>query len=167
MTVRTAELVMAIVLALASIGFMVKSAENYIFWVAGRGPGAGAWPFWLSTGMLLCCVWTLVRWFRGATPESRSYDLFIDRTSLYVVGTAVLALTALLIGTHIIGIYFSLIVFLFFFVRIFGGNSWPTSISVSLLVPVVVFCFFEWALRIPLPKAYSEPLFYPIYAIIY
>lgn len=167
MTVRTAELLMAVVLALASVGIMIKSAENFIFWVPGRGPGAGAWPFWLSAGMLLTCLWTILRWFRGATPESRSTDQFMSASAVYVVGTAVAALTALLLGTHIIGIYFSLIVFLFFFVRIFGHHGWLTSISISLLVPVVVFTFFEWALRIPLPKGYSEPLFYPIYGFIY
>lgn len=167
MTVRTAELLMAVVLALCSIGIMVKSAENFIFWVPGRGPGAGAWPFWLSAGMLLSSLWTLVRWFRGITPESRSNEIFINSDALYIVGTAVIALTALLIGTHIIGIYFSLFIFLFFFVKIFGGNDWITSIAVTVLVPVVVFCFFEWALKIPLPKGYSEPLFYPLYAIIY
>lgn len=167
MTVRTAELLMAIFLALASIGFMVKSSENYIFWVPGRGMGAGAWPFWLSAGMLLSCIWTIVRWFRRVTPESRSSLIFMNYTSVYFVGVSVVALTLLLIGTHFIGIYFSLAVFLFFFIRILGKNSWITSIAVSVLLPIGTFLFFEWALRIPLPKGYSEPLFYPIYAIIY
>ena len=36
MTVRTAEIVMAIILALCSIGLMVKSAELRIGWVPER-----------------------------------------------------------------------------------------------------------------------------------
>lgn len=167
MSVRTTELLMAIALALASIGLMVKASENFILWVPGRGPGAGAWPFWLSAAMLLTCLWTIVRWFRGTTEESRNTEPFMSRQAVYVVGTAVAALTALLIGTHFIGIYFSLIIFLFFFVKIFGGNRWPSSIAISILTPIIIFFFFEWALRIPLPKGYSEPLFYPLYAIIY
>lgn len=75
MTVRTAELVMAIVLALLSIGLMIKSAELNITWILHRGPGAGAWPFWLSTGMLLSCLVTIFRWFRRVTPESRNTNL--------------------------------------------------------------------------------------------
>jgi len=44
MTVRTAEILVAIILALCSIGLMVKSAELNIGWIEGRGPGSGAWP---------------------------------------------------------------------------------------------------------------------------
>jgi len=43
MTVRTAELVMALLMAALSITFMLKSAELNIGWVEERGPGAGAW----------------------------------------------------------------------------------------------------------------------------
>lgn len=167
MTVRAAELLMAIFLALASIAFMVKSAENYIMWVPGSGPGAGSWPFWLAAGMLLSCLWTILRWFKGTTPESRSDELYMDRHAVQVVGVTVLALAGLLAGCHIIGIYFSLMLFLFFLVYIYGGNPLPVSLALSLLLPIGIFIFFEWALKIPLPKGYSEPLFYPIYAIIY
>ena len=167
MTVRTAELLMAIALALLSIAFMVKSAELNIGWVQGRGPGAGAWPFWLSLGMLLTSLATLYRWFRGVTPQSRSTEVFMSKSAVSIVGTAVIALTALLIGIQIIGIYFSLILFLAFFVRIVGRHSWLTTVGIALLTPVFIFCLFEWALTIPLPKGYSEPLFYPLYDLIY
>src|SRR5690606_29264919 len=98
MTVRTAELLMGIFFAVASLAIMFKSNELSIGWVAGRGPGAGAWPFWLAAGMFLSCVWILIRWYRGTTPESRSMALVMDRTAVYVVGTAIVALTGLLIG---------------------------------------------------------------------
>ena len=167
MTVRTAELLMAVVLALLSVGFIVKSAELNIGWVEGRGPGAGAWPFWLSLGMLAASLLTIVRWFMRATPESRSSELYMSRSAVSIVGTAVAALLALLIGIHFIGIYFSLILFLIFFIRIMGRQSWLTTLAISLLTPVFIFCLFEWALTIPLPKAISEPLFYPLYDLIY
>lgn len=81
MTVRTAEIVMALLMAALSIAFMWKSSELNIGWVADRGPGAGAWPFWLATGMLICCILTIFRWFKGITPESRSTDAFIPSSS--------------------------------------------------------------------------------------
>jgi putative tricarboxylic transport membrane protein len=146
---------------------MAKSAELNIGWVPGRGPGAGAWPFWLSLGMLLASLATVYRWFRGVTPESRSTEVFMSRSAVSIVGTAVAALTALLIGIHFIGIYLSLILFLLFFIRIVGRHSWLTTLGITLLTPVLIFCLFEWALTIPLPKALSEPLFYPIYDLIY
>lgn len=167
MTVRTAELLAAVLLALASIAIMIKASDNYILWVPRRGPGAGAWPFWLSAAMLLSCLWNIVRWFRRSTPESRSQEVFISSGGLYIVGVSTVALFLLILGSSYIGVYFSLIAFLFFFVRIIGGNSWASSISLSILLPIGLFLFFEWALKIPLPKGISEPLFYPIYAIIY
>ena len=88
-------------------------------------------------------------------------------TAIRIVGTTVAALIALLIGIHLIGIYFSLFLFLVFFIRIMGRQSWPITLAIALLTPVFVFCLFEWALTIPLPKAISEPLFYPIYDLIY
>jgi putative tricarboxylic transport membrane protein len=167
MTVRTAELLMAVVLALLSLGFMMKSAELNIGWVPGRGPGSGAWPFWLSAGMLAATVVTIVRWFTGATPESRSTEIYMSKGAVSIVGTAVAALVALLIGTYYIGIYLSLMLFLVFFIRIMGRQSWPITLGIALLTPVGVFCLFDWALTIPLPKGLSEPLFYPIYDLIY
>lgn len=167
MSVRTAELLTAIVLLLASVGLMVKSAELRVDWVEGSGPGAGAWPFWLAGGMALTCVATIVRWFLRITPESRSDEPFISGTGLSVVVPAVGGLLLLLIGSHYIGIYFSMAIFLLLFVRFFGRHGWPMSIALTIGGPVVIFLFFEWALKVPLPKAYSEPLFYPIYDLIY
>lgn len=167
MTVRTAELVMAILLILASIALMIKSAENQIGWVQGRGPGAGAWPFWLSAVMLLSCIATLIRWFRGATPESRNYDSYIDRDTLFLVGITVGALLVLLGLTHIIGLYASLMLFLLFYLKVVGRHGWGLSVALTVGIPLFIFGLFEWALTIPLPKAMSEPLFYPVYDVMY
>jgi hypothetical protein len=87
--------------------------------------------------------------------------------AVYIVGGSVAALFLLILGTAYIGIYFSLIMFLFFFIRIIGKNGLASSAGLSIFIPIGLFLFFEWALRIPLPKGISEPLFYPIYALIY
>lgn len=167
MTVRTAELLMAILLALASIGIMIKSAELNIGWVRGLGPGSGAWPFWLSTGMLFTSLWTILRWFRRVTPESRSTEPYMSATGVKIIGPTVVALILLLIGSHVIGMYLSVMIFLVYYVRLVGRHSWVTTIGLAIGAPVVLFVFFDWALKSPLPKGYSEPLFYPIYGLIY
>lgn len=168
MTVRRAEFVMAFVLILVSLTLMYKSTDGLsIGWVRGSGPGSGAWPFWLSTIMLLSCIAILVRAWRGVTPQSRSDDIFMDHFSVKLVGITVLALTLLLIGTHYIGLYFSLFGFLFFYLKVLGGHTYRSSIALTILIPVAVFVFFEYVLVIPLPKGMSEPLFYPIYDLMY
>ncbi len=167
MTVRTAELLMAIATVAMSIGLMMKAADNNIGWVQGRGPGAGAWPFWLSAILLLASLATLVRWFLRATPESRNTEPYIDREAVYLVGVTVAALVILLLAIHVIGVYFALMAFLFFYVKIVGGHSWPVSLGMVIGMPVFIFMLFEYALTIPLPKGISQPLFFPIYQLIY
>ncbi len=167
MTVRTAEFVMAIVLSLCSIGLMIKSAELNIGWIEGRGPGSGAWPFWLATGMLICCLWTLWRWFRRITPESRNTSLYMSHQTMVIVGTSAGAILFLLAATHWIGLYASLVLFLLFYLKYVGRHTWVLTIVLTIGIPVFIFCLFEWALKIPLPKAITEPLFYPIYDLMY
>jgi len=166
-TVRQAEFVMAIFLALCSIGLMIKSADLNTGWIEGRGPGSGAWPFWLSTGMLLCCLLTLYRWFRGVTPESRNNNAYMTRETVMIVGTSAGAILFLLGATHFIGLYFSLVLFLLFYLRFVGRHTWLLTIVLTIGIPVFIFCLFEWALKIPLPKSITEPMFYPIYDLMY
>ena len=167
MTVRTAEILFAVLLALCSIGLMVKSAELNIGWIEDKGPGSGAWPFWLSTGMLLCCIWTIVRWFRRITPESVSEELYISKQTAIVVGTSAGSILTLLLLTQYAGIYIALPIFLFIYLKFIGNHSWALSLSMTICVPVFIFCLFEWALKIPLPKAFTEEWFYPVYDLIY
>lgn len=167
MTVRTADLLMAIFLCIMSLSFMWSAWELNIGWLEERGPGSGVWPFWLSLGMLITSIMTIIRWFRGATPESRSNDIYISRDTAVIVGTTVAALAVLLLGASYIGMYFALLLFLIFFFKFMGRHSWRLSLTLAVSAPIVVFLFFEWALKIPLPKGVSEPLFYPIYDLMY
>ena len=167
MTVRMAELVMGVLTALASIGLMIKSAELNIGWVPERGPGAGAWPFWLSMGMLLASFATIYRWFGKLTPESRNLDLYMSRDTLVVVGTSAGAILFLLAATHWIGIYAALTLFLLFYIRFVGRHSWVLTVALTIGIPIFIFGLFEWALKIPLPKSITEPWFYPIYDLMY
>lgn len=168
MTIRMAEFTAAIVLALASIALMYKSTDGLsIGWVPNNGPGSGFWPFWLSVIMLLSCLTILFRAWRGKTPQSRSEEPFMDRDTVSIVGVTVLALFLLLLATEFVGLYISLVAFLFFYLRILGGHSWTLTIVLMIGIPIFIFVFFEYLMTIPLPKAMSEPLFYPIYDLMY
>lgn len=167
MTVRTVEILMAVILALCSIGLMVKSAELNIGWIDGKGPGSGAWPFWLSTGMLLSCLLTIYRWFKRITPESRSSELYINRRTLVVVGTSALSILFLLGATQLLGIYIALVLFLLLYLKFIGKHTWPLTLSLSVCMPFFIFCLFEWGLKIPLPKAFTDEWFYPVYDLMY
>lgn len=167
MTVRTAELLAAVVLAIMSLGIMWKATELNIGWVAGSGPGGGMWPFWLAVGMFLTSLWTILRWFRGVTPQSRSTEIFLSADTLAVVGPVVIGLVLLLLGTHFVGMYLTVFFFMIAFVRFLGRHSWTMTMSLAVACPVVMFLLFEWALTTTLPKGITEPLFYPLYDLIY
>lgn len=164
---RRAELAMAIAMGLVAIALMVKSAELPIGWIEREGPGGGAFPFWLSAGMLACCAAMVVRWWRRTSPPSRSREPYFDRETLTLFAVAAGSLGVMIGLIHLIGVYFSVPLFLLFYVRFFGRHSWPVSGLLAVLTPVVAFLFFEGALRITLPKGYTEPLFYPLYDLIY
>jgi putative tricarboxylic transport membrane protein len=164
---RVAELVMAIVLAVFSLAIMYKATELPIGWIVGSGPGPGAFPFWLSAGMLVCCGAIVIRWWRRTSPPSRSEEPYFDQRSLqlFLVGAVPLAI---MIGLfHVIGVYFALPLYLAYYVRFVGNHKWWLTLTIALTTPVVTFLFCEIALKIELPKGFSEELFYPIYDLFY
>jgi hypothetical protein len=162
---RVAELAMAIVMAVFSLYLMWKSTELPIGWIPGEGPGGGAFPFWLSAGMLICCVAVIVRWIRRTSPLSRSTEAFMTGQTLRMIALVAGSLTVMIGLIHIIGVYGAVPLFLIFYVRFLGGHRWLTTAVLALTTPVAMFFFFEIALKKTLPKGFTEPLFYPLYDI--
>ena len=164
---RKAELSMAVIMALFSIYLMWKSTELPIGWIKGEGPGGGAFPFWLSFGMLICCGAILFRWWRRASPPSQSDAPFMERETVALILSVTLAVGTMIGLIHVVGFYFSLPLFLVFYMRFLGRHSWRLIIPMAILTPVVTFAFFEMALKQTLPKGFTEPLFDPIYDWMY
>ncbi len=162
---RVAELVMAVVMAAVSVALMVKSTELPIGWIPGEGPGGGAFPFWLSAGMLICCVAVLINWYNKSSPPSRSDDPFMDGHAIKSFVVVAGSLTVMIALIHVIGVYGAVPLYLVFYVRFYGRHSWKITSLLALGMPVVTFFFFEIALRKTLPKGFTEPLFYPLYDI--
>ncbi len=162
---RVAELVMAGVMAVFSLYLMWKSMELPIGWLPGEGPGGGAFPFWLSLGMLACCLSVIARWVVRASPPSRSTKPYIERQAAKSILLVAGALTVMIGLIHIIGVYGAVPLFLVFYVRYLGRHSWTTTGALAVGTPVAAFFFFEIALKKTLPKGFTEPLFYPLYDI--
>ena len=164
---RMAELVMAVVMAVFSLYLMWKSAELPIGWIPGEGPGGGAWPFWLATGMLLCCIAIVYRWAKRLTPESRSEDVYMDSRAFKLFLLNAGALAAMIGLFHIVGAYGAIPAFLIFYLRFMGGHSWRLTGTFAVVTPVITFLFFEIALQKTLPKGFTDPWFDPIFAFFY
>ncbi len=67
----------------------------------------------------------------------------------------------------IIGTYLALPLFLFWYLGSIGGHGWVVTLPIMILTPVFLFFFFEVTVKILLPKGYTEPLFFPLYAIFF
>ncbi len=166
-TVRRAEITVAVVLALCSIALMMKSAQNRITWSAEENMGAGFLPFYLSLGMLICTVLTIIKFILKKSPQSKDTSAFIDPEAFKFVSVTLISLIVLVFTIGYLGIYFSLIFFLAFYLRYFSEKSISFITIFSLTTPILTFLFFEWLLKIPLPQGISEPLFYPVYDFMY
>ena len=162
---RRAEIVTAILMAALSIYFMWKSAELSVGWIPDEGPGGGAFSFWLAAVMLGCCIWTIVNWVRRTTPPSRSEEPFMDSYAFKMFVLVAGAVTVMIGLVHLIGMYGTIPLFLIYYIRFLGRHGWITTLAIAVSAPVIIFFFFDVALRIVLPKGYLEPLFLPLYEI--
>ena len=162
---RKAEFLMAALMGLFSIGLMWKSTELPIGWIPDEGPGGGAFPFWLAAGMLVCCLAILFRWFRGTSPFPRAKDIYMDGFAFKNFVLVAGALTVMIGLIHIVGVYVSVPLFLLYYLKFLGGHGWTVTASLAVGTPIVTFFFFEIALKITLPKGFTEPAFYPLYDI--
>ena len=164
---RIAELCMALGMAVFSVYLMWKSAELPIGWIEGEGPGGGAFPFWLAFGMLICCAFIIFNWSSRLSSPARSKEVFMDRDVLRTFLIVSFSLATMIGLIHVLGVYISLPLFMAFYMRYLGKHSWKLISSVAISTPIITFLFFEVALTKTLPKGVTEPLFYPIFDLIY
>lgn len=166
---RRGEIITAGILALLSIYMMWKSAELPFGYIRGQGPGGGAWPFWLSAIMLVCCAMIAYNWARRTSPPSQSEEPLLDaegRKMLLQVGGGLFVFIALI---GIISMYGAMAVFLFYYLWFLGRHSLKLSLAITLVAPIAFFFFFEGVMRITMPSgmSFTAPVFNLLYDLIY
>ena len=164
---RIAELLMAIVMGIFSLYLMLKSAELPIGWIPDEAPGGGAWPFWLALILLLSCISIIVQWVRKKSPLSRSRDVYMDRKTLTDVSLVAGSLTITIALFHVAGVYLAVPLFMIFYIRFLGQHNWIFSINAAYIATILAFFFFELALKITLPKGYTDGIFQTFYTTLY
>lgn len=166
---RRGEIITAGILALFSIFLMVESAKLNVGYIAGEGPGGGAWPFWLSAIMLVCTGFIAFNWYRRTSPPSQSNEPVLDgygMKSFLLVAGGLLGFIALI---NIISMYGAMAVFIVYYVRFLGRHSWLLTLILAVALPIAFFFFFEGLMRITMPKglSFTEPFYNIMYDIIY
>ena len=162
---RRAELIMAALMAAFSLYTMWKSAELEIGWIPNQGPGGGAFPFWLAVGMLICSVVIFLRQIRKPNDNEGSKKAYMGRDTfvLFAMVAGSLIITVGLI--KYVGVYVAIPLFITFYLRVVGSHRWLLTGSIATATPLLLFFFFEIALKITLPKGVTEPMFYPLYSL--
>ena len=160
----TADRAIALGIIALSIYFMIHATVLPIGWNGQTGgPGGGAFPFWLSLIMALCAVGILVRSFA----ETDDGEPFFDRDTFRSVASVSIAFVAMIALIPYAGAYVAIMLFLLWYLRVFGGHSWRLTVPMVVCTPVFLFFFFEVTLKILLPKGWTEPLFLPLYATFF
>jgi len=102
--------------------------------------------------MALTSVWTVVRWFRKTTSESRNETPYIDPDHLPLVAVSFIGLTVMVVLVSFVGTYISIALFLGFYMRVIRKHSWGLTTATVIGMVLMVYFLFEWQLSIYLPK---------------
>lgn len=159
---RYAEMLMAFALALLSLAIMYKAGErpdwsgearfsNVGFGEDGA-PQGGFWPFWVCAIMFICSVWTFVNGLLRRTPQSQSDEPYLDRHGVMVLITVGIPVFLLVLLTDYISMYFSMMLFLFYYLFILGRHGLLLSLTMALILPTWMYLFFDITMTSTLPK---------------
>jgi putative tricarboxylic transport membrane protein len=105
-------------------------------------PGPGLWPLVVSAVLVITGAVVAVR--PGDDAEAIGRDA-------WVVVVACLSLVAYTAVIRVAGFELPTVVLLAFWLRVFGGEPWRTTVAVSVGVTVVVYLVFILALGVALP----------------
>jgi len=115
------------------------------------GPKSGFFPFWLAMIMMASCLGIMAQAARRARAGQ-----FVSREQLGPVLEVLWPATLFVLVTQFIGIYVASALYLGFYMRWVGHNSWRAVIALSICLPVVTFLVFEQWFLVPLPKGPLE-----------
>lgn len=149
-TVRTAEIAVALLIAAGAVVVMVSNYSIGAGW-APDGPEAGYFPMRIGAIIFLACLFVLWHAWRMEPGET-----FVTWPQLKQVAVILVPLTVYVTVISFLGIYVASALFVIGFMILLGKFSWWRSIATGVLVNVALFWIFEMQFRVPLPKGPLE-----------
>jgi len=118
-----------------------------------EGPQAGYFPFYIGLILLAASgtvvLTTLLKW-------GKSQEVFATREELVPVFQMLVPMVIYVVAMVFLGIYLPSAILIGFFMRHHGKFVWPSSLGVSIGVPLTFFLVFEKWFLVPLPKGPIE-----------
>lgn len=149
---RTMELVVAALFAALAALVMYENWRIGAGW-GEDGPGAGYFPFYVGTIMLIASLGTFVRTLAAAEPDTSN---FVERSQLKLVLQVLVPTIVFVAAIFFLGIYVSSAIFIAFFMVWLGRYPVAKVAPIAVLVPVALFFMFEVWFKVPLPKGPLE-----------
>ena len=154
-SVRTMEIVVALLLLFGSAVVIYDSVRVGHTWQDGVGPAAGYFPFYVAVLMGISSLIILATALFKSTGKSQSFVSTVEFRRVLAVLVPSIVYVALI---HLIGIYVASAIFIVFFMLTFGRESIWKAAAVGIGVPLVLFMMFERWFLVPLPKGPLEAL---------
>ncbi|MBI2218314.1 MAG: tripartite tricarboxylate transporter TctB family protein [Candidatus Rokubacteria bacterium] len=146
---KRAEIITALAL-LVIAGFVMREAIRLGPGWGEAGPRGGFFPFWLSVVLGLSSLWILFQALRHGSQLAR--NAFFPPGAIRQVLTVFLPMAGAFALFEVVGFYVTALVYLVFYIRLTGRQSWALTVAVGILFPTVTFLIFERWFLIPLPK---------------
>ncbi len=116
-----------------------------------EGPKSGFFPFWLAVIMIAACLGIVAQ-----TLARTDRTPFITRQALGPVLKVLAPATGFVILVQLIGLYVASVLYMGFYMRWIGRNSWPAVLLISVGFSVLTFVVFEKWFLVPMPKGPLE-----------
>jgi pimeloyl-ACP methyl ester carboxylesterase len=117
------------------------------------GPRSGYFPFYIGLFLLAASAFVVLSTLRN---WSKSPAVFATREELVPVFQMLVPMVIYVVAMVYLGIYLPSAILIGYFMRHHGGFAWPSSLTVSISVPLVFFLVFEKWFLVPLPKGPIE-----------
>jgi hypothetical protein len=148
---RSVEIGVTLSIALLALIGIAGSLQAGIGWAA-EGPRAGFFPFYISLIILISSGINLV----NAMRDFSGRELFAEWSQLRQVVSVVIPATIYVFAVPWLGMYVSSGLLIAAFMKWLGRYNWLVVLAVAIVVPVIIFIFFERWFLVPLPKGPLE-----------
>ena len=148
---RTADIVCGVVLAAVAVVVVLQGLGLGIGW-STDGPQPGFFVFYLGVALLASAAVIVA----AAVRRHKGGASFAGRDQARSVATVLLPAVAMVVLTHVVGLYVSGALYLAAYMRVIGRHRWITIALVAIGIPVAAFLVFEVWFLVPLPKGPLE-----------
>jgi putative tricarboxylic transport membrane protein len=149
--VRTADIVCGVFLTVVAVVVVVEGLRLGIGW-STDGPQPGFFVFYLGVALLASAAFIVA----GAMRRAQDAAPFVAPGPLRSVATVFFPAVAMVLFTHVFGLYVSGALYLAGYMRWIGRHRWVTIVLVAIGIPVATFLIFEVWFLVPLPKGPLE-----------